>query len=222
MPYRTTVPHALQAAVSPPWLVALRREGMPTFANMKRYAGPSASREDVATFVQKNVSGGFTWEAIARLRDRWPRALMVKGVLHPEDAEKAVSLGLDGVVVSNHGGRQFDAAPATIDVLPAIVEAIGDRATVMIDSGITSGVDAMRALACGAQGCFSGRAFMLALAALGDDGALHMANLFAEELRIAMGQTGICRVADLRTAAVRHPGAWSREDFRRGPASARE
>jgi (S)-mandelate dehydrogenase len=213
MPYRTTIPIAAQAIMAPSWLRALQRRGMPTFANMNRYAGLSPSRADVAAFVGRNVSGGFTWDSMARLRDRWPRALMVKGILHPEDAAHAVALGLDGVVVSNHGGRQFDAAPATIDVLPAIAAAVGERATVMIDSGITSGLDVMRGLACGAAGCFAGRAFMLGLAALGNDGAHHMANLFTEELRIAMGQTGICRLADIRSAALRHPGAWSPEDF---------
>ena len=127
-----------------------------------------------------------------------------------------MQLGLDGVIVSNHGGRQFDAAPATVDVLPAIAAAIGDRATVMIDSGLTSGLDVMRAVACGAAGCFAGRAFMLGLAALGDDGARHMADLFTEELRIAMGQSGLTRLADVPSAAVRHPGAWTAADFGKG------
>jgi (S)-mandelate dehydrogenase len=222
MPYRTTLRSALNVVMAPPWATAVLRRGMPTFANMNRYAGPSASRTDVAAFVQKNVSGGFTWDAIARLRDRWPRAMMVKGILHPDDAERAVALGLDGLVVSNHGGRQFDAAPATIDVLPAIVAAVRGRGTVMVDSGITSGLDVMRALVCGAAGAFAGRAFMLGLAALGDQGARHIANLFTEELRIALGQTGLCRVSDVPRAAIRHPAAWTLEDFRRSECSPRE
>jgi isopentenyl diphosphate isomerase/L-lactate dehydrogenase-like FMN-dependent dehydrogenase len=94
--------------------------------------------------------------------------------MHPGDAEKAMSLGADGLIVSNHGGRQFDPAPATIDVLPAIRAAVGEKATVMIDGGFMSGTDVLKALACGADGVMAGRAFMLGLAALGADGAHHV------------------------------------------------
>ena len=95
--------------------------------------------------------GSHTWDELARLRDRWKRAFVVKGVLHPQDAERAVALGVDGLIVSNHGGRHFDGAPASVDMLPAIVAAVGSRATVMIDSGIRGGLDVVRALALGAK-----------------------------------------------------------------------
>jgi len=207
MPFRLTASLFAQAAVAWPWSLAIARHGIPTFANIVPYSGPG--RDVTAAFVGKHVGGGFDWEALARLRDRWPRAMMVKGVMHPEDAERAVALGIDGVVVSNHGGRQFDAAPAPVDVLPLVAGAVGSRATVMLDSGVTAGVDVLRALALGAKGVLAGRAFMLSLAALGDIGARHMGGAFIEELSLAMGQTGVTRVEDIQTLSTRHPGAWS-------------
>lgn len=213
MPFRISAKNVADAMIAPPWSMGILKHGMPHFANMMRYAGPNPTREDAARFVQQNVRGGFSWDAIARLRDHWKKPLMVKGILHPGDAERAVSLGLDGVLVSNHGGRQFDAAPATIDVLPSIVQAVGGRAKVFMDSGIVSGVDIMRAIACGADATFAGRAFMLSLAALGDLGAQHMARAFAEELTIALGQSGVRNLAEARGVAKRHPGAWAPENF---------
>ena len=204
MPFRLSTNNVVDAALAPAWLLAIARRGMPRFANIEAYAGSS----DTAAFVGANVGGGFTWEVIARLREKWRGPLLVKGVLHPADAEKAHAIGLNGVIVSNHGGRQFDAAPASIDVLPEIARADGRDMTVILDSGVVSGVDMMRAVACGAHSTFAGRAFMLALAALGDDGARHMAATFIEEFRTALGQSGLITTAEVATAAVRHPTAW--------------
>ena len=211
MPFRLTPALLAQMAGALPWALALARRGRPNFANMLAYSG--GGYEGTARFVQQNVGGGFEWDVLARLRDRWPGPMMLKGVLHPADAEKALSLGIDGIIVSNHGGRQFDAAPASVDVLPAILRATGGRATVLLDSGITSGSDVLRALALGAQGAFAGRAFMLALAALGDLGGRHMAQAFIEELGSAMAQSGITRVDQAPGLRTRHPGAWTDDDF---------
>ncbi len=212
MPFTMTPRIALAAMLAPHWLRALRRKGMPTFANMVEFAG-TADRQATANFVRTHIGGGFPWEEIGRLRDRWTGPMLVKGILHPADAEKAMQLGLDGVVVSNHGGRQFDAAPATIDVLPEIVRTIGSRGTVLFDSGIVSGVDMLRAVALGAHGCFAGRAFMLGLGALGDHGAAHVARSLIEEYRIALGQCGLAGTVAARHAPVRHASAWTAEDF---------
>lgn len=203
MPFRLGPRAMLQIASSPAWLAALARRGRPRFANMLAYAGAS----DDAAFVGRNVGGGFAWDVLERLRDRWSGAMIVKGVLHPQDAEKARSIGMDGVIVSNHGGRQFDAAPASIDMLPAVAAAAGPGMTVILDSGIVSGTDVLRALACGAHSTFSGRAFMLALAALGDDGASHMAASLIEEFTTALGQTGIRTAEQAQSLLVRHTGA---------------
>ncbi len=211
MPFRLGPGMLVQMATALPWSLALARRGRPNFANMLAYSG--GGYEQTASFVQKNVGGGFEWEALARLRDRWPRPMMVKGVMHPGDAEQAVALGIDGIIVSNHGGRQFDAAPAGIDVLPEIARTVGDRCTIMLDSGVTGGVDVLRAMALGAQGAFAGRAFMLALAALGDIGARHMAGAFIEELSSAMAQCGLTSLDHVRSLRTRHPDAWTSADF---------
>lgn len=207
MPFRIGSRNALDIATSPAWLGALARRGRPAFANIVPYAGG----RDPAAFVGAHVGGGFAWDVLARLREAWRGPLLVKGVLHPSDAARARAIGMDGVIVSNHGGRQFDAAPASVDVLPAIAAAVGDDMTVILDSGVTSGVDMVRALACGARSTFAGRAFMLALAAIGDDGARHMAASFIDEFTIALGQCGLRSAAEARQAPVRHATAWPRD-----------
>jgi L-lactate dehydrogenase (cytochrome) len=128
--------------------------------------------------------------------------------LHPQDAERAVALGADGIIVSNHGGRHFDGAPASIDVLPAIVSAVGSRATVMIDSGIRGGLDVVRALALGAKSCFTGRCFAYGLGALGPVGAAHVVELFLDEIRTELLHVGARSVAEATSITARHPGAW--------------
>src|SRR4029077_2690705 len=123
-----------------------------------------------------------------------------------KDAERAVELGADGVIVSNHGGRHFDGAPPSIDVLPAIVAAVGARATVMIDSGIRGGLDVVRGLALGAKGAVTGRAFVFGLGALGPDGAAHVVDMFFDEIRTEFTHVGVRSVAEAAAITVRHPG----------------
>jgi len=172
------------------------------------YAGPDPTQLSTARTMQLRSGGSHTWDELARLRERWRRAFVVKGILHPQDAERAVALGADGVIVSNHGGRHFDGAPASIDVLPAIVAAVGSRATVMIDSGIRGGLDVVRALALGAKAGFAGRPFVYGLAALGPIGAAHVVDLFFDEIRTEFIHTGVRSVAEAAAITVRHPGAW--------------
>jgi (S)-mandelate dehydrogenase len=158
-------------------------------------------------FARNFMRGAFTWEEVGRYRERWKGPLVVKGILHPQDAAQAVSLGVDGIVVSNHGGRQIDALPAPIDALPAVAAEVGSRATVLMDSGIRSGVDVARALALGAAAAFAGKAFLWGLGALGEAGPAHVIDLLTEELRAALGQVGAATVPAARDIAVRHPGA---------------
>jgi L-lactate dehydrogenase (cytochrome) len=135
--------------------------------------------------------------------------LVVKGILHPADAETCVSLGVDGIVVSNHGGRQVEALPAAIDALPAIVRAVGARATVMVDSGVRSGLDVVRAVALGTDAAFAGKAFLWGLGALGAEGPLHVIDLMIDEMKSAAGQLGALRLDDLRKLDIRHERAIS-------------
>jgi (S)-mandelate dehydrogenase len=169
--------------------------------------GQNAGLAEVAEFARREVKGAFNWEEVARYRDRWKRPLVVKGIMHPDDADKAVALGVDGLVVSNHGGRQMEALPAAIDALPAVVARVAGRASVLMDSGIRSGTDVVRALALGADAAFAGKAFLWGLGALGHRGPAHVIDLLTEETRAALGQIGARRPAEARNVAVRHPGA---------------
>ncbi|HXW41192.1 MAG TPA: alpha-hydroxy acid oxidase [Xanthobacteraceae bacterium] len=192
---------------APRWCYALWKNGIPRFENLRRYAGADASINEVIGFARREMGGAFTWDEVARYRDRWNKTFIVKGILHPQDAEKAVSLGVDGLIVSNHGGRQIEALPAPIDALPAIVRQVGNRATVMMDSGIRSGADVARALALGAAAVLAGKAFLWGLGALGEEGPAHVIDLLIEETQAALGQLGAQRPEAARAVVVRHNGA---------------
>ncbi len=193
--------------VRPKWLMALLRNGYPRFATIAQYARPGAGTNEIIAYARQHMGGAFTWEEVKRYRDAWKGPMTVKGVLHPADAEKAVALGIDGIWVSNHGGRQIEALTPSIDCLPAIVAAVGKKATVLIDSGVRSGQDVMRALALGASAAFAGKSFLWAVAALGDEGPAHLIDLYIEELRASLGQIGAQSPADARNASIHHPGA---------------
>jgi L-lactate dehydrogenase (cytochrome) len=192
---------------SPAWLMALWQHGHPRFANIKPYAGENASVNDVIAFARNEIGGAFTWEEVARYRDLWKGPLALKGIMHPEDAERALSLGIDGIWVSNHGGRQIEALPPPVDVLPAIAAQVGTRATVLMDSGVRSGLDVARALALGAHAAFAGKAFLWGLGALGAEGPRHVIDLLIDETRASLGQIGAHTPAQARSVVIRHPGA---------------
>ncbi len=192
---------------SPGYLKSLWEYGQPRFGNLKPYTAETADVNEVAAFVRREMGGAFTWDEVARYRDRWKRPLVVKGLLHPADAERCLSLGVDGVVVSNHGGRQVEGLPAPIDALPAVARAVGGRAVVMLDSGIRSGLDVARAVALGADAAFAGKAFLWGLGALGREGPGHVIDLMIDEMKSAFGQIGALRPEQARSVVVRHPGA---------------
>ena len=210
VPFRIGPKTFFQVATSPAWAMALRKTGMLRTENIVPYTEGRATRDSTAQTMQVKARGSHTWDELARLRDRWKRAFVVKGVLHPEDAERLVSLGVDGLIVSNHGGRHFDGAPASVDMLPAIVAVAGKRATVMIDSGIRSGLDILRAAALGARAAFAGRPFLYGLGALGEPGARYVMGMLADELRTEMKHVGIQSLTEAHKITSRHPGAWHR------------
>jgi (S)-mandelate dehydrogenase len=206
-PFRMNPRIAAGLLARPRWLMAMARHGAPQFAVLRRYAGDAADLNASLDFIRRELGGAFTWDDIGRYRDRWSRALVIKGILHPADAERAVALGADAVVVSNHGGRQVEALPAAIDALPAVVARVGDRVPVLMDSGIRSGADVVRALALGARAVLAGKAFLWGLGAMGDHGAEHVAKLLSDETQAVLGQIGAASPAAARDAVVRHPGA---------------
>ncbi len=197
----------MQIARAPAWAMALRTYGIPRFANLRSYVGENAPLNDVIAFALREQRGAFTWDEVKTYRDRWKGTLIVKGILHPQDAEMAVSLGVDGIIVSNHGGRQIEALPPTIDVLPAIVRQVGTRATVMMDSGVRSGSDVVRAYALGAAAAFAGKAYLWGLGALGAEGPGYVIDLLIDETQAALGQLGARTLDEVRTVVVRHPNA---------------
>ncbi len=144
-----------------------------------------------------DFDSSISWRDLDFIRSEWKGPLVIKGLLDPEDATEAANLGADGVIVSNHGGRQLDGVLSTARALPAIADAVGDRLTVLADGGVRSGLDVVRLLALGAKGVLLGRAWVFALAAQGQSGVEHMLRLIEAEMRVAMTLTGVKSIAEI-------------------------
>ena len=188
VPPKITPRTILQSAICPEWGIRTLLEGLPQFASLQPYMKDLKNMEDHANFVRHHLREPVDATLLKKLRERWTGNLIVKGINHVGDAQRAADIGVDGIIVSNHGGRQLDAARSSIEVLPAIAEAVADKITVMADSGVESGVDIARFLACGAQFVFTGRPFLYGVAAHGEPGAQHTIDLLREELGQVMTQ----------------------------------
>jgi (S)-mandelate dehydrogenase len=174
-----------------PWLIEWLSHGRPGMANLEGYPFSAQSGVDIVTAVGREMDAGLDWEYIKQLRGLWPGKLLLKGVERIDDAERAVSVGCDGIVVSNHGGRQLDGALATLDALPAISSAVGNRITVLLDGGVRRGVDILKARALGAQGVLTGRATLFGAMAGGEPGARRALEILSTELVRAMQLCGV-------------------------------
>src|SRR5438552_13654642 len=181
----------------PAWLLEILRFGLPGMANFEGYKFSSYGKADIATAVGREMDATLDWDAIKRIRDLWPRKLLLKGVERPEDAERAAAIGCDGVVVSNHGGRQLDGAASTLDALPAVAKAVGSKMTVLLDGGVRRGVDILKARALGAHGVLTGRATLFGAMAGAEVGARRALEILASELERSMQLCGVRTVADI-------------------------
>ncbi len=197
MPPKMTFRNILQIIGSPGWTMATLQHGQPEFQTLKPYMPKGLDLKQLGLFMDQTFSGRLNEEKIKPIRDMWPGKLVLKGVASERDAELALGLGLDGIIVSNHGGRQLDAGPSSIACLPTLAEKFGDQMTVMMDSGIRSGPDIARTIAAGAAFTFMGRAFMYGVAALGAEGGTHTISIFKRQLKQVMEQIGCQRIKDL-------------------------
>jgi (S)-mandelate dehydrogenase len=196
-PFRPNWRNSRDVLLRPAWLMDIARNGLPGMANFEGYKFSSTKLTDIATAVGREMDASFDWEALKRLRELWPGKLLLKGVERPDDALRAAALGCDGVVVSNHGGRQLDGAAATLDALPAVADAVGRKMTVLVDGGVRRGVDILKARALGAQAVLTGRATLFGVMAGGEAGACRALDILTDELQRAMRLCGVRSIAEI-------------------------
>ncbi|MBE1161064.1 alpha-hydroxy acid oxidase [Dyella acidiphila] len=197
VPPRLTLHNLLDMASKPRWAWSMLRAPSRSFGNLQGRIDNTDSLSTLAQWIAKQFDPTLEWKDLEWIRELWPGKLIIKGILDPRDARIAADHGVDAIVVSNHGGRQLDGAPATIEVLPSIVQAVGERMQVLFDGGIQSGQDLLKALACGAHAGLIGKAFLYGLGALGEAGVTQTIELIRRELSVSMALTGQTDVRNL-------------------------
>lgn len=195
-PPKLTAKFLWDGITCPSWTSQVLRHGLPKLKTVWQYAESKDAAKIYKDF-RTQFGGSISWQYLKEVRDIWDGHLIIKGITHPDDALEAVSIGVDGIIVSNHGGRQFDAVPGAINLLPPIVSAVGNKTTVMFDSGIRSGLDVLRAYHLGAKFVFLGRGFLTGVAALGEVGAAHVCEILKEDIHTNMMQLGIKELGEL-------------------------
>jgi L-lactate dehydrogenase (cytochrome) len=192
-----------QSALRPGWAWDVGLNGRPHgLGNLEPVLGKNNGLEDYFGWIAKNFDPSITWADLAWVRQRWEEPIIIKGVLDPEDAHAAISHGADGIVVSNHGGRQLDGASSSAKALPRIADAVAGRIPILVDGGVRSGLDVVRMLALGADFVLMGRAWAYALAAGGQSGVTHMLKLVEAEIRVAMALTGCRSIGEIDRAIL--------------------
>ncbi len=188
----------LDLATHPRWIRSVALGGKPlTFGNLEEAVPNARTPAAFRNWVDAQFDPSVTWDQIAWVRDQWTGRLLVKGVLDPEDARRAVGAGVDGVVVSNHGGRQLDSVPSTARALPDVVDAVGDQVEVLADGGVRTGLDVVKMIALGARAVLMGRAWAWAVAGRGEAGVRHMLEVVKADIDVALALTGTTSVADI-------------------------
>lgn len=192
-----------QAVLHPFWAWDVGLHGKPhDLGNISRYKGGAVGLEDYIGYLADNFDPSISWKDLEWIREFWDGPMVIKGILDPEDARDAVRFGADGIIVSNHGGRQLDGVLSTARALPAIADAVKGDLKILVDSGIRNGLDIVRMLALGADCCMIGRAFVYALAASGEAGVTHLLELLEKEMRVAMTLTANAKISDIDRSAL--------------------
>ncbi|GHU34483.1 MAG: alpha-hydroxy-acid oxidizing protein [Hydrotalea flava] len=202
MPPRMTLNNILQIMGKPNWAIKTLIHGQPSFQVLKPYIPKKMNMHHLGLFMNKTFDGRLNQEKVAAIRDLWKGKLVLKGIVSEADTETAIKLGIDGIIVSNHGGRQLDAGESSIHSLNRVVKIYGDKIKIMLDSGLRSGPDIARALASGAQFTFLGRSFMYGVAALGKEGGNHSISILKTQLQQVMQQICCERVEDFSNFLV--------------------
>ena len=197
VPFRFTPRNVVDFVQHPGWLASIIRHGMPVMENLVGLDAQATDAKAIASSVGRNYDPGFNWDGLQKIRDTWPRKLIVKGILGPADAVRVAAMGADAVVVSNHGGRQLDGAVATLDALRGIVRAVNGSIPVLLDGGVRRGSDVLKALALGAQGVMLGRATLYGAAAAGEPGASRALAILKDELIRTMQLCGARSVGEV-------------------------
>ena len=197
IPPKMTVANLLQMATHPSWSMAQLVAGAPEFKTMKPYIPKGLNMQHLGLYMDQTFSGRLTADKIKAIREQWQGNLVIKGIVNEEDAELAIALGVDGIIVSNHGGRQLDVGQSTIKPLQRLAKKYGNKITIMMDSGLRSGADVATSLACGASFTFLGRAPMFGACALGSTGGTQTLEILKRQLQQVMEQLGCEKIEDL-------------------------
>ena len=204
VPPKITLRNLLDMASKPRWAWSMLRAPSRSFGNLQGRIQNADSLTTLAQWIASQFDPTLNWKDLEWIRAQWPGKLIIKGILDPQDARLTADHGVDAIVVSNHGGRQLDGAPASIDVLPSIVQAVGDRQQVLFDGGILSGQDLLKALACGAHAGLIGKAFLYGLGAAGEAGVTQAIEFIRRELSVSMALTGQTDVRAITSDVIWH------------------
>jgi L-lactate dehydrogenase (cytochrome) len=197
VPLQIKLSNVIDTAMKPAWLASMARAKRKTFGNIAGRVKGMENVNSLAEWTNSQFDPALSWKDVEWIKSQWPGKLIIKGILDPEDARIARDVGADGIVVSNHGGRQLDGAPSSISALPKVADAVGSQVDILFDGGVRTGADLVRALALGAKCCLIGRAYVWGLGAMGGPGVVKAIECLRNELVATMGLTGVQRVSDI-------------------------
>ena len=211
-PPKPTIANLINLATKPEWCMKMLNTERRTFRNIVGHAKNVGDLSSLSSWTSEQFDPRLSWDDVARIKDLWSGKLIIKGIMEPEDAEKAAKSGADALVVSNHGGRQLDDTISSIKALPDIVSAVGSDIEVWMDSGIRSGQDVLKAWALGAKGTMIGRAFLYGLGAYGEEGVTRALEILYKEMDVSMAFTGHRNIQDV-DAGILQSTRWSHDKF---------